>query len=115
MAQPPPSDKSTPPPERGRGWKNLPPEEIAHIVARRATIEQAKGVLMFIYDIDADQAFEMLRCRSRTTQVQVCLFAGQLIKDVLALTPDQRRDLRSTCNRLLLTVHQRLRPSDEAS
>ena len=62
-------------------------EQTNEIVANRAIIEQAKGVLMFIYDIDADAAFDVLRRRSRTTHVKLRLLAEQLIQDLVALTP----------------------------
>ena len=39
---------------------------IAPIVENRAVIEQAKGVLMAVYDIDADSAFELLSGDHRT-------------------------------------------------
>jgi hypothetical protein len=53
MAETPPSDNDPP--------SYFSPEQVDEIVAARAAIEQAKGVLMFVYVIDADTAFEMLR------------------------------------------------------
>jgi AmiR/NasT family two-component response regulator len=38
---------------------------IAEIAANRAVIEQVKGILMIVYRIDADAAFD-LPCRRRT-------------------------------------------------
>jgi hypothetical protein len=84
-------------------------EQMNEIIANRVSIEQAKGVLMFVYDIDADAAFDMLRRRARTTRVKLLLLAKQLMHDVVALTPDERLDLRSACNNLLLNVHERVR------
>lgn len=40
---------------------------VAQIVEKRAVIEQAKGVLIVLYDIDADAAFDMLKARSQHT------------------------------------------------
>jgi len=34
---------------------------VSHICDKRAIIEQVKGILMCVYDIDADVAFEVLR------------------------------------------------------
>ena len=79
-------------------------EQVDEIVAGRAIIEQAKGVLMFVYGVDSEHAFQLLRSRSRTTQVKLRLLAGQLLNDVAALTPDQRLDVRSACSNLLLDV-----------
>jgi AmiR/NasT family two-component response regulator len=52
----------------------FPPEEresfisdaVAEIAANRAVIEQVKGILMIVYRIDADAAFD-LPCRRRTS------------------------------------------------
>jgi AmiR/NasT family two-component response regulator len=47
---------------------------VAQILEHRAVIEQAKGVLMAVYNIDADAAFEMLKCSSQNTfENQPCL------------------------------------------
>jgi len=78
MAGTPPSDNNA---------HSYTHEQTNEIVANRAIIEQAKGVLMFIYDIDADAAFDVLRRRSRTTHVKLRLLAEQLIQDLVALTP----------------------------
>lgn len=109
MVQTPPSDDSTP----SHGWENLSPGEVAEIIARRAVVEQAKGILMFVFETDADTAFEMLRRRSRTTRVKMTLLAAQFTIDVLALTPDERLDMRAACANVLLTTHRRIDPSAE--
>lgn len=63
---------------------------------------------MVVYDIDADTAFELLRLRSRSTRVEVCSLAYQLMTDFVALTPSQRLSLQATCDHLLLTAHERI-------
>ena len=40
-------------------------EALAAITARRAVIEQAKGMLMLVYGVDADAAFDVLRKQSQ--------------------------------------------------
>ncbi len=45
----------------------------------RAVIEQAKGMLMLTYRIDADGAFEVLRRHSQTTNTKVHDLAAQLV------------------------------------
>ncbi len=42
---------------------------VAQIAENRATIEQAKGMLMLIYNIPADRAFDILRWRSQHTNI----------------------------------------------
>jgi hypothetical protein len=86
-------------------------EQLDEVVANRAVVEQAKGMLMYIYDIGADSAFEMIRSRSRATKTKLRLLAAQLIDDLKLLTPAERLDVQTACNKLLLTVHTRARPS----
>jgi hypothetical protein len=80
-------------------WWNvthLSPEEIYQIAAHRVIIEQAKGVLMSVYDIDADDAFAWLKRQSQTHNVKLRVVAHELIRDFGARTAGQRRSLRST-------------------
>jgi AmiR/NasT family two-component response regulator len=46
----------------------------------RAPIEQAKGVLMAIHGVDADQAFDMLRRHSQDTNVPVRVIAADFLE-----------------------------------
>jgi AmiR/NasT family two-component response regulator len=55
---------------------------VAEISENRAPIEQAKGVLMYVYQIDADAAFDLLRWRSQETNVKLRALAEQLLVDV---------------------------------
>jgi hypothetical protein len=105
---PPPGEP--PNPKRAGGWGNLPSEGVDSIFARRAIIEQAKGILMFVYDTDAETAFEVLRRRSRITRIKLVLLAAQLIDDVVSLTAEERLNLRSACDDLLSTLHERVDP-----
>ena len=73
----------------------------------RAAIEQAKGVLMVVYRIDADQAFAMLQWRSQETNTKLRALAAQLVAelDTVQYQPDS---LRRQFDHLLLTVHTRV-------
>ena len=84
-------------------------EAVAEIAEHRAAIEQAKGILMLVYRIEADAAFDLLKWRSQETNVKLRVLAEQLIADVRALEYDETVPPRSTFDRLLLTVHQRVR------
>ena len=53
------------------------------VVDSRATIEQAKGVLMVAYGIDADRAFDILTWRSQLTHVKVKTVAAQFLAAVM--------------------------------
>ncbi len=51
----------------------------------RAVIEQAKGILMLTYRINADTAFELLRHHSQNTNTKVHDLAAHLVHQVTAL------------------------------
>ena len=74
-------------------------QALIEIADNRASIEQAKGVLMYIYGIGPDAAFDLLRWRSQEGNVKLRALAEQVLADVLTLkhdkgapiTPDIRR------------------------
>jgi hypothetical protein len=73
----------------------------------RAAIEQAKGVLMAVYRVSAEQAFRVLQWRSQETNTKLRSLAKQLISEVGALSP-AAADVQSEFDHLLLTVHSRI-------
>jgi response regulator NasT len=54
---------------------------------RRATIEQAKGILMARHSVDADRAFEMLRDHSQHNSRKVADVATAIVESHLLLMP----------------------------
>lgn len=85
-------------------------EVVAEIAEARGAIEQAKGMLMLIYRIDADAAFELLKWRSQETNTKLRLLAEQLAQDFLNLDYTETLPSRVVFDRLLLTAHQRVSP-----
>jgi hypothetical protein len=83
-------------------------EAVAEIAEARGAIEQAKGMLMLIYRINADAAFELLKWRSQETNTKLRLLAEQLAEDFLALDYTETLPSRAILDRLLLTAHQRI-------
>jgi ANTAR domain/PAS fold len=81
---------------------------LAKIVQGRALIEQVKGVLMVVYSIDADAAFDLLKWRSQETNLKIRQLAEQLMADFLALKYVDGPPSRSTYDQILLTVHERI-------
>ncbi|WP_228829067.1 PAS and ANTAR domain-containing protein [Nocardia beijingensis] len=73
----------------------------------RAVIEQAKGVLMRVYQISAEQAFQILRWRSQETNVKLRALAQQLLAE-LPQVPPPPPDLVAAFDHILLTVHHRI-------
>lgn len=82
-------------------------DSLPDLFAARAAIEQAKGALMLVYGIGADQAFELLQWRSQQTNTKLRALAGQVVAEFETL--DIRKDeLRRQIDHLLLTVHRRV-------
>lgn len=85
-------------------------EAVAGIAEARGAIEQAKGMLMFIYRINADAAFDLLKWRSQETNTKLRLLAEQLASDFLTLDYSETLPDRAILDRLLLTTHHRVGP-----
>lgn len=68
-------------------------DEIDNIVAHREIIEQAKGMLMMIYDVSADAAFGVLRWRSQELNVKLNVVADNLVTELPSMVkvPNQMR------------------------
>ncbi|BBX64963.1 putative transcription antitermination regulator [Mycobacterium saskatchewanense] len=73
----------------------------------RAAIEQAKGVLMYVYRVSAEQAFRVLQWRSQETNVKLRSLAKQLLAEITAL-PGPTALVQSEFDHVLLTVHERV-------
>ncbi|MFE1591358.1 PAS and ANTAR domain-containing protein [Nocardia sp. NPDC058705] len=81
-------------------------ETVPELVEARAEIEQAKGALILMYGISADQAFKVLRWRSQETNMKLRDIAAQIVADVRSINP-HLPGCRTRFDHLLLTVHQR--------
>jgi len=55
-------------------------EALEEAIARRAIIERAKGVVMERYQLDAEQAFELLRRQARTTGTRLTAAADLVVR-----------------------------------
>jgi len=73
----------------------------------RAVIEQAKGVLMAVYCISSQHAFEVLAWRSQESNIKLRTLAERLIADVTA-GPGTETMSRTTFDHLLMTLHERI-------
>ena len=83
-------------------------EAVAEIAEARSGIEQTKGMLMLVYRITADSAFELLRWRSQETNTKLRALAEQIAKDFLEVAYEDGLPARAVCDRLLLTAHLRV-------
>jgi ANTAR domain/PAS fold len=82
-------------------------DSLPALLEARASIEQAKGVLMLVYGIDADAAFELLMWRSQHTNIKLRALAAQIVAELQTfdVVPDS---LRQQFDHLLLTAHERI-------
>lgn len=87
-------------------------EAVAEIAETRGGIEQVKGMLMLIYRIDADAAFDLLRWRSQETNTKLRPLADQLARDFGQLDYSETLPQRVVFDRLLLTAHLRVPAED---
>lgn len=85
-------------------------EAVAEIAEARSGIEQAKGMLMLVYRISAEAAFELLKWRSQETNTKLRALAEQICTDFLELDYQELLPHRSVYDRLLLTAHLRVGP-----
>ncbi|WP_083889380.1 PAS and ANTAR domain-containing protein [Nocardia pneumoniae] len=82
-------------------------DALPELYAARAVIEQAKGALMLVYGISAEQAFRVLSWRSQETNVKLRTLAARLVADLPGLT-GPTVGLRTEFDHLLLTAHERI-------
>jgi ANTAR domain len=83
--------------------------EVAKFAENRAVIEQAKGMLMSVYGICADSAFDLLKWRSQEGNVKLRLVAEQITHDFVALAKQRgSTPARGDYDNLLLTVDLRI-------
>jgi PAS domain S-box-containing protein len=80
---------------------------IADFTEHRSQIEQAKGILMAVYGIPAEHAFDILVWRSQETNTKLRKLVGQLIVDFTSHL-DMPGPIRERADHLLLTAHKRV-------
>ncbi|CPR67452.1 PAS and ANTAR domain-containing protein [Mycobacteroides abscessus subsp. abscessus] len=91
--------------DQERWQEELVSERVAQIADNRAGIEQVKGMLMLVYDIEEDVAFGVLTWLSQHHNVKVRALAEQLGMDLRGVATFDR----SGFDHVLLTAHERLR------
>jgi hypothetical protein len=90
--------------ERQQIWD----EAREHFEHHGAMIEQTKGMLMFMYGIDADEAFDVLRRQSQDHNIKLRLIAEQILKDLVELAKTKGPARRLAFDGLMLTAHERV-------
>ncbi len=64
-------------------------------------------MLVLLYGVDDESAFDMLRQRSQNTNTKLRALAEQLVADYRALGGGDALPRRSVYDRALMTVHER--------
>ncbi|OBG69349.1 MULTISPECIES: PAS and ANTAR domain-containing protein [unclassified Mycobacterium] len=93
-------------PAPGHTNEELVSARLAEINSNRAGIEQAKGMLMLVYGISADAAFELLKWLSQEANIKLRPLAEQIADDFRGV--GARLDAQSEFDHLLLTAHERV-------
>jgi len=82
-------------------------DALPDLFENRAAIEQAKGVLMYVYRVSSEQAFRVLQWRSQETNTKLRELAKQLLDEIQTLDHPPAV-AQSQFDHLLLTVHERI-------
>jgi ANTAR domain/PAS fold len=82
--------------------------QVAEIAKTREVIEQAKGMLMAVYGLDSDAAFEILRWRSQHTNTKLHTLAEQLVAEFKTLGTAAELNRRDVYDHVVMTCHKRL-------
>lgn len=80
---------------------------LGEIADNRAPVEQAKGMLMLIYDINDDVAFDLLKRLSQQNNVKLRLLAEHIATDLRGVAQGAILS-KATFDHALMTAHQRL-------
>ncbi|WP_109526003.1 MULTISPECIES: ANTAR domain-containing protein [Nocardia] len=77
------------------------------VAAARQVIEQAKGAVMLVYSVDADQAFAILRVASQDANVKLRQLAAAVVAELPEVgTPHDIAALRESLDRVLFAAKQ---------
>lgn len=86
---------------------------VPRLAASREVIDCAKGMIMFVYGLSADRAFDLLRWRSQESNVKIRVLAQRLLAGVAEKGPDLvTSHTRTAFDHVLLTAHERIELDD---
>lgn len=90
-----------------RDFQDQLTDAVQEVSNHRAVIEQAKGMLMLLHDLDADAAFELLRWRSQDRNVKLRVLAEQVVAEFRRLSAAVPLP-REVYDRCFMNAHERL-------
>ncbi|OBB93932.1 PAS and ANTAR domain-containing protein [Mycobacterium sp. 852002-40037_SCH5390672] len=88
--------------------------KVAEIAGRRGVIDRTKGMLMLIYGIDEDAAFNMLKTLSQSENTKLGLLAQRIAEDFAALGKEVIT-ARSRFDQRLRSPHLRAPSTDDTT
>lgn len=91
--------------DREQRREELVSARVAEIAGNRAVIERVKGMLMLVYNVDADVAFDVLTWLSQQHNVKLRALAEELSAKLRGITTFDQ----SAFDHALLTAHEHLR------
>ncbi|WP_141119928.1 ANTAR domain-containing protein, partial [Mycobacterium malmoense] len=97
---------------RGQADEDAVSARLAEINENRAGIEQAKGMLMLVYGISEDAAFELLRWLSQEANIKLRPLAEQIVEDFR--DAGLRLNAQTEFDHLLLTAHERVAQAEQS-
>jgi hypothetical protein len=88
--------------------------KVIEIADKRADIEQVKGMLMLLYNIDEQVAFGLLKWLSQESNIKLRVLAQQIGIDLRAAAHDEIVT-KAAFDHMLLTAHQRVKSDGGSS
>jgi hypothetical protein len=89
-------------PTSDRAREEIITARVAEITEHRAVIEQAKGMLMLVYGLDEDAAFDLLKWRSQSSNVKLRRLA-EIVIESFRNARDEAITSRSAFDHVLLS------------
>jgi fructose-specific component phosphotransferase system IIB-like protein len=96
-------------PQPDQEREDLVTAKLAEIAEQRASIEQAKGMLMVIYGVGEAAAFDLLKWLSQEANMKLRLLAEQICEDFRSAGPGLTS--QAEFDHLLLTARERVNPA----
>jgi hypothetical protein len=89
-------------PTADRASEEVITARVSEITEHRAIIEQAKGMLMLVYGVDQDSAFDLLKWRSQSSNTKVRQLAETIVSNFREIR-DEAITTRAVFDHVLLT------------
>jgi PAS domain S-box-containing protein len=82
--------------------------KVGEVTEHRAAIERAKGMVMLIYDLEADAAFELLKWLSQEKNIKLRLLAERLCTDLRGAAAEGGIRSKQVFDHALMAAHENI-------